>query len=160
MRSIQVLSDHQVLFNCRCGSPTDGGQPAEDGGLGTGPCQVNNDPVSRQKTWPVPDPYRRADGPLNLLIRQHRTIKFLGDGEWQGTESNGVRGPTPNGRKVHLAMDHRHIEHPRCGVYAKQRTVTVRFCGVARSRSLKRRRDRHRDRRRRIDTRRCHTGHH
>ena len=68
----------------------------------------------RQKTLVVHIPYRRADGPLNLLVdiepasatgssEPARGIKFLGDGEWQ------VRKHGPQGRrqwrKVHLAMD-------------------------------------------------------
>ena len=35
----------------------------------------------RQKTLAVQIPYRRADGPLNLLV-DSTGIKFLGDGEW------------------------------------------------------------------------------
>jgi hypothetical protein len=71
-------------------------------------------------------PYRRSDGPLNLLVdiepvsatgssEPARGIKFLGDGEWQARK-HGVQGrrarhcPRTNGgqgswRKVHLAMD-------------------------------------------------------
>jgi hypothetical protein len=48
----------------------------------------------RQKTLAVQIPYRRADGPLNLLVdiapmsatgssEPARGIKFFGDGEWQ-----------------------------------------------------------------------------
>jgi hypothetical protein len=36
----------------------------------------------RQKTLAVQIPYRRVDGPLNLLV-DSTGIKFLGDGEWQ-----------------------------------------------------------------------------
>ena len=35
----------------------------------------------RQRTLAVQIPYRRADGPLNLLV-DSTGIKFLGDGEW------------------------------------------------------------------------------
>ena len=35
----------------------------------------------RQKTLAVQIPWRRADGPLNLLV-DSTGIKFLGDGEW------------------------------------------------------------------------------
>lgn len=35
----------------------------------------------RQKTLAVQIPYRRVDGPLNLLV-DSTGIKFLGDGEW------------------------------------------------------------------------------
>ncbi len=56
----------------------------------------------RQKTLAVQDPYRRADGPLNLLV-DSAGIKFLGDGEWQARK-HGVQGRR-QWRKVHLAMD-------------------------------------------------------
>ena len=67
--------------------------------------------------WPVPDystlcrrrkplavqiPYRRADGPLNLLV-DSTGIKFLGDGEWQARK-HGAQGRR-HWRKIHLAMD-------------------------------------------------------
>ena len=67
--------------------------------------------------WPVPDsstlcrrqrpvtiqiPFRRAGGPLNLLV-DSTGVTMRGDGEWQ------VRKPGPSRRrrrrKVHLAMD-------------------------------------------------------
>jgi hypothetical protein len=44
----------------------------------------------RQKTLAVQIPYRRADGPLNLLV-DSTGIKFLGDGEWQARK-HGVQG--------------------------------------------------------------------
>ena len=56
----------------------------------------------RQKTLAVQIPYRRADGPLNLLV-DSTGIKFLGDGEWQARK-HGVQGRR-QWRKVHLAMD-------------------------------------------------------
>ena len=56
----------------------------------------------RQKTLAVQTPYRRADGPLNLLV-DSTGIKFLGDGEWQARK-HGVQGRR-QWRKVHLAMD-------------------------------------------------------
>lgn len=56
----------------------------------------------RQKTLAVQIPYRRADGPLNLLVGS-TGIKFLGDGEWQARK-HGVQGRR-QWRKVHLAMD-------------------------------------------------------
>ncbi|MCR9148487.1 MAG: IS5 family transposase, partial [Rhodobacteraceae bacterium] len=56
----------------------------------------------RQKTLAVQVPYRRADGPLNLLV-DSTGIKFLGDGEWQALK-HGVQGRR-QWRKVHLAMD-------------------------------------------------------
>ena len=82
----------------------------------------------RQKTLVVQIPYRRADGPLNLLV-DSTGIKFLGDGalswfackplpgnKWQARK-HGVQGRRQSlpdrrlpaiaerGRKVHLAMD-------------------------------------------------------
>jgi Transposase DDE domain len=56
----------------------------------------------RQKTLAVQIPYRRANGPLNLLVdiepvsatgssEPARGIKFLGDGEWQARK-HGVQG--------------------------------------------------------------------
>jgi len=56
----------------------------------------------RQKTLKVQIPYRRAGGPLNLLV-DSTGIKFLGDGEWQARK-HGVQGRR-EWRKVHLAMD-------------------------------------------------------
>lgn len=56
----------------------------------------------RQKALAVQIPYRRADGPLNLLV-DSTGIKFLGDGEWQARK-HGVQGRR-QWRKVHLAMD-------------------------------------------------------
>jgi len=69
----------------------------------------------RQKTLAVQIPYRRADGPLNLLV-DSTGIKFLGDGEWQARKhgvqgrrqslpGNGLHANRERGRKVHLAMD-------------------------------------------------------
>jgi hypothetical protein len=56
----------------------------------------------RQKTLAVQIAYRRADGPLNLLV-DSTGIKVLGDGEWQ-VRKHGVQG-WRQWRKVHLAMD-------------------------------------------------------
>lgn len=56
----------------------------------------------RQKTLAVQIPYRRADGPLNLLV-DSTGIKFLGDGEWQARK-HGVQGRS-QWRKVHIAVD-------------------------------------------------------
>ena len=56
----------------------------------------------RQKTVTVQIPYRRADGPLNLLV-DSTGIKFLGDGEWQARKHGSQR--RRRWRKVHLAMD-------------------------------------------------------
>ena len=48
----------------------------------------------RQKSLAVQIPYRRAGGPLNLLV-DSTGIKFLGDGEWQATAIIPIR---KNGR--------------------------------------------------------------
>ena len=56
----------------------------------------------RQKTLKAQIPFRRAGGPLNLLV-DSTGIKFLGDGEWQARK-HGVQGRR-QWRKVHLAMD-------------------------------------------------------
>ncbi len=56
----------------------------------------------RQKTLAVQIPYRRADGPLNLLV-DSTGIKFLGDGEWQARKHGGQS--RRQWREVHLAMD-------------------------------------------------------
>ena len=56
----------------------------------------------RQKTLAVQIPFRRSDGPLNLLV-DSTGIKFLGDGEWQ-VRKHGAQGRR-QWRKVHLAMD-------------------------------------------------------
>ena len=56
----------------------------------------------RQKTRAVQIAYRRADGPLNLLV-DSAGIKFLGEGEWQ-VRKHGVQGRR-QWRKVHIAMD-------------------------------------------------------
>ncbi len=69
----------------------------------------------RHKTLAVKIPYRRADGPLNLLV-DSTGIKFFGDGalswfagkplpsnKWQARK-HGVQGRR-QWRKVHLAMD-------------------------------------------------------
>lgn len=56
----------------------------------------------RQKTLKVQIPYRRSDGPMNLLV-DSTGIKFLGDGEWQARK-HGVQDRR-QWRKAHLAMD-------------------------------------------------------
>ena len=69
----------------------------------------------RQKTMVVLIPYRRADGPLNLVVDSTGS-KFLGDGEWQARKrgiqgrrqslpGNGLLANRQIGRKVHPAMD-------------------------------------------------------
>lgn len=56
----------------------------------------------RKKTLVVQIPYRRVNGPLNLLV-DGMGIKFLGDGEWQARKHD-VQGRR-QWHKVHLAMD-------------------------------------------------------
>ena len=56
----------------------------------------------RQKRLAVQVPYRRADGPLHLLV-DSTGIEFLGDGEWQARKHGPQR--RRQWRKVHLAMD-------------------------------------------------------
>lgn len=56
----------------------------------------------RLKALAVQIPYRRADGPLNLMV-DSTGIKSLGDGEWQARK-HGVQGRR-QWRRVHLAMD-------------------------------------------------------
>ena len=72
----------------------------------------------RQKTLAVQIPYRRANGPLNLLV-DSTGIKFLGDGEWQARK-HGVQGRR-QWRKVHLGHGHRHFGHPGGGIHPQQR---------------------------------------
>ena len=68
----------------------DGGEPAEAGGAGLAPVRDFSTLCRRRKTLAVQVPYRRTDGPLNLLV-DSAGIKFLGDGEWQARK-HGVQG--------------------------------------------------------------------
>jgi hypothetical protein len=52
----------------------------------------------RQRTLAVQVPYRRASGPLNLLV-DSTGIKFLGDGEWQ-VRKHGVRAGASGARSI------------------------------------------------------------
>ncbi len=56
----------------------------------------------RQKTVAIQIPYRRSDGPLNLLV-DSTGLKMRGDGEWQVRRHGASR--RRQWRKVHLAMD-------------------------------------------------------
>ena len=85
----------------------------------------------RQKTLVVQIPYRRADGPLNLLV-DSTGIKFLGDGEWQARK-HGVQGRR-QWRKVHLAMD-TSTSDIRAVEFTPAATVTVRSCRSCSTRS-------------------------
>jgi hypothetical protein len=78
----------------------------------------------RQKTLAVQIPYRRADGPVNLLV-DSTGIKFLGDGEWQARK-HGVqdRRQSLPGRRCKASLrgaqgpsgdGYRHLRHPGGG---------------------------------------------
>jgi len=56
----------------------------------------------RQKTLKAQIPYRRADGPLNLLV-DSTGIKFIGEGEWK-RKKHGAEYRR-QWRKVHLGID-------------------------------------------------------
>jgi len=85
----------------------------------------------RQKTLAMQIPYRRSDGPLNLLV-DSTGIKFLGDGDWQARK-HGVQGRR-QWRKVHLAMDPAtsDIRHPRRGSHPQPRRRQPRAARPAR----------------------------
>jgi len=70
----------------------------------------------RQKTLAVQIPYRRADGPLDLLV-DRTGIKFLGDGEWQARKRRSGATPMTQGASGH---GHRHLGHPGRRVCPKQ----------------------------------------
>jgi IS5 family transposase len=56
----------------------------------------------RQKTVTIQIPFRRSEGPLNLLV-DSTGVKMRGEGEWQ-VRKHGPSHPR-QWRKVHLAMD-------------------------------------------------------
>ncbi len=56
----------------------------------------------RQKTVTIQIPFRRMEGPLNLLV-DSTGVKMRGDGEWQVRKHGPSR--RRQWRKVHLAMD-------------------------------------------------------
>ena len=56
----------------------------------------------RHKTVTIQIPFRRSDGPLNLLV-DSTGVKVRGDGEWQVRKHGPSR--RRQWRKVHLAMD-------------------------------------------------------
>jgi len=85
----------------------------------------------RQKTLAVQILYRRADGPLNLLV-DSTGIKFLGDGEWQARKhgiqgrrqslpGRGLRSNRPRGAQGASGHGHRDFGHPGGGIYPRQR---------------------------------------
>src|SRR6056297_2747632 len=88
----------------------------------------------RQKTLAVQVPYRRANGPLNLLV-DSTGIKFPGDGEWQ-TRKHGPQGRR-QWRKVHLAMDPATSDIRAVEFIPKRRFgyVKTRYRGLAKNRA-------------------------
>ncbi len=96
----------------------------------------------RQKSLAVQMPYRRADGPLNLLV-DSTGIKFLGDGEWQARK-HGVQGrrqSLPAGDCEAIAREgaqgasrdgYGHFGYPGGRVYPQQRWRQPRAARVAR----------------------------
>ncbi len=65
------------------------------------PVPVYSTLCRRQKSLTVQIPYRRANGPLNLLV-DSTGINFLSDGEWQARK-HGAQGRR-QWRTIHLAM--------------------------------------------------------
>lgn len=100
----------------------------------------------RQKNLAVQVPYRRADGPLNLLV-DSTGIKFLGDGEWQARK-HGNSGATPVAQAT-SGHGPGHIGHPRRGVHVKPRRRQPRAARPAKP-DPGERTDRHSDRGRRL----------
>ena len=90
----------------------------------------------RQKTLAVQIPYRRAYGPLNLLV-DSIGIRYLGDSEWQARK-DGVQGAV-NGGGCILAMDTATSDIRRWNS-PPAATVTARYCQNCLTRSQKVRR--------------------
>ncbi len=100
----------------------------------------------RQRTLKVQIPYRRVDGPLNLLV-DSTGIKFLGDGEWQVRKHGTSRRQSmAQGSSGH---GHHYIRHPSGGVQPQPRRRQPRLARPA-GIDPRGRTDRHRDRRWRI----------
>ncbi len=87
----------------------------------------------RQKTLAVQIPYRRADGPLNLLV-DSTGIKFLGDGEWQARKQV-FRAVVNGARCIWQWMSPRLTSAPWNSLPAAM--VTVLFCRNCSTRSPK-----------------------
>ncbi len=85
----------------------------------------------RQKTLAVRIPYRRTDGPLNLLV-DSTGIRFLGDGEWQ-SRKHGVQGPVNGARCIWPWMPPRPTSAPWNSLPAA--LVTVPSCRNCSTRS-------------------------
>ena len=83
----------------------------------------------RQKTLAVQVPYRRADGPLNLLV-DSTGIKFLGDGEWQARK-HGVAPQRPMAQGP-FGHGPGHIRHPSGGIHPQPRRRQPRAARPAR----------------------------
>lgn len=71
-------------------------------GLGDWPVPDFSTLCRRQKTITIQIPFRRAGGPLNLLV-DSTGVKMRGEGEWQVRKHGANR--RRQWRKVHLAMD-------------------------------------------------------
>ena len=95
----------------------------------------------RQKSLAVQVPFRRASGPLNLLV-DSTGIKLLGDGEWLARKHGAQR--RRQYRKVHLAMDTA-TGDIRAVEFTSSREGDIRCCPTYPVRSL-RRADWHHDR--------------
>ena len=76
-------------------------QPDQDGGPRL-PVPDWSTLCRRQARISVQIPYRRAGGPINLLI-DSTSIRFRGDGEWLASKHGTTR--RREWRKVHMAMD-------------------------------------------------------
>ncbi len=94
--AIQFCLSIRCCSSCRSDRPP-GWSPVCCGSRGwTGPFRTTPRCVGGRKTLKVQIPYRRAGGPLNLLV-DSTGIKFLGDGEWQPAsmafrgDANGAR---------------------------------------------------------------------
>ena len=88
----------------------------------------------RQRTLAVQFPYRRADGPLNLLV-DSTGIRFLGDGEWQARK-HGVQGRR-QWRKVHLGPWTRPLRTSAPWNSPPAATATAQSCQTCWTKSLR-----------------------
>lgn len=81
----------------------------------------------RQKTLAVQIPYRRADGPVNLLV-DSTGIKFLGDGVSGRPASTAFRGAASGARSIFpWTMP---IRYPSGGIHSQQRWQQPRAARV------------------------------
>lgn len=92
----------------------------------------------RQKTLSVQIPYRRAAGPLNLLV-DSTGVKFLGDGEWQTRKQARRAGPPPVAQGA-SGDGYGDIRHPRRRVHPQRRRRQPPSCQSFSTRSRRTRR--------------------